>query len=465
MALLKATTESGVVVGQPSEYQASTIFKGIPYAKPPVGDLRWRAPEKPESWDGDLLAYEYGPIPMQMRSEGFYKKEFYPIDYPMSEDCLYLNVITPAEEPGEKLPVVLWIYGGSFVGGYANKLETDGLAFAKKGIVFVSFNYRIGPLGFLACKALDEEAPTGKSGNYGLKDQIAALDWVHDNIAAFGGDPDHITIMGQSAGAMSVFDLMCSPLARGKFVGAIMDSAGGPVPCMTQEDFATKYCNEFVDSLGVDLDGMRSMDIDELWEKWGSFMAANPPAPLPTQPVHGDDVLPEDLVETWRKAAFADVPVLMGTNANEDQSFVDSPDVHGMRDGFYSGTLALCEKMANACESDAFMYHFAATPPGEPNAGAWHSAEQMYVFQTMLRSYRPYSGVDLDLSNAMNSYWANFIKTGNPNGSAIDGAPLPEWAPFKEKGECIYFDRGIDPHMIPAPEFDGVPRKHIEALG
>ena len=465
MALLKATTESGVVVGQPSEYQASTIFKGIPYAKPPVGDLRWRAPEKPESWDGDLLAYEYGPIPMQMRSEGFYKKEFYPIDYPMSEDCLYLNVITPAEEPGERLPVVLWIYGGSFVGGYANKLETDGLAFAKKGIVFVSFNYRIGPLGFLTCKALDEEAPTGKSGNYGLKDQIAALDWVHDNIGAFGGDPDHITIMGQSAGAMSVFDLMCSPLARGKFVGAIMDSAGGPVPCMTQEDFATKYCSEFVDSLGVDLDGMRSMDIDELWGKWGSFMAANPPAPLPTQPVHGDDVLPEDLVETWRKAAFADVPVLMGTNANEDQSFVDSPDVHGMRDGFYSGTLALCEKMANACESDAFMYHFAATPPGEPNAGAWHSAEQMYVFQTMLRSYRPYSGVDLDLSNAMNSYWANFIKTGNPNGSAIDGTLLPVWSPFREKGECVFFDRGVEPHMIPAPEFDGVPRKHIEALG
>lgn len=111
------------------------------------------------------------------------------------------------------------------------------------------------------------------------------------------------------------------------------------------------------------------------------------------------------------------------------------------------------------------MYHFAATPPGEPNAGAWHSAEQMYVFQTLLRSYRPYSGIDLDLSNAMNSYWANFIKTGNPNGAAIDGEPLPVWSPFGEKGECIYFDRGAAPRMIPAPEFDGVPRKHIQELG
>ena len=464
MALLKAITESGVVVGQPSEYQASTIFKGIPYAKPPIGDLRWRAPEKPESWEGELLAYEYSPIPMQMRSTGFYKKEFYPVDLPMSEDCLYLNVITPAEKPDEKLPVVVWIYGGSFVGGYANKLETDGLAFAKKGIVYVSFNYRIGPLGFLTCDELDKEAPSGKSGNYGLKDQIAALDWVHNNIAAFGGDPDHVTIMGQSAGAMSVYDLMCSPLARGKFVGAIMDSAGGPIPCMTQEEFATDYCNRFVDSLGVGIEGMRSMKADELWGKWAEFLGSNAPAPLPTQPVHGDDVLPEDVAETWRKAEFADVPVLIGTNLNEDQSFVADPNAHGMRDGFYSGALALCEKMAASGRSDAFMYQFGATPPGDPNAGAWHSAELMYVFQTFLRSYRPYSGADFDLSNAMNSYWANFIKTGNPNGEGVDGEVLPKWDSFKENGECILFDTAFPPKMIAAPEFDGVPRKIIDAL-
>ncbi len=465
MALLKAVTETGVVVGQSSEYQASTIFKGIPYAKPPVGDLRWRAPEKAEPWEGEYLAYEYSPIPMQNRTAGFYKKEFYPVDYPMSEDCLYMNVITPAEEPDEKLPVVLWIYGGSFVGGYANKLETDGLAFAKKGIVYVSFNYRIGPFGFLTCDSLDAEAASGKSGNYGLKDQLLALDWVHNNIAAFGGDPDHITIMGQSAGAMSVFDLMCSPLAKGKFVGAIMDSAGGPIPCMTQEEFATDYCNKFVNSLGMSIEEMRQASTEELWEKWQAFLGANPPAPLPTQPVHGDDVLPEDLVETWRKAGFADVPVLIGTNANEDQSFTSDPNVHGMRDGFYSGTLALCEKMADACESDAYMFHFAAAAPGEPNCGAWHSGEQMYVFQTFLRSYRPFAGVDMDLSNAMNSYWANFIKTGNPNGEAIDGTKLPEWDSFKKEGKCILLDRGVEPHMIPVPEFDGVPRKIIDALG
>lgn len=421
--------------------------------------------ESPKAGKGSGLPYEYSPIPMQMRSTGFYKREFYPIDLPMSEDCLYLNVVTPANTPDEKLPVVVWIYGGSFVGGYANKLETDGQAFAKKGIVYVSFNYRIGPMGFLTCDELDKEAPSGKSGNYGLKDQIAALDWVQDNIAAFGGDSSRVTIMGQSAGAMSVYDLMCSPLARGKFAGAIMLSAGGPIPCMTQEEFATDYCNKFVDSVGTGIAGMREMGIEELWGKWADFMASNAPAPLPTQPVHGDDVLPEDVVEVWRKAEFADVPVLIGTTANEDQSFVSNPDVHGMRDGFYSGTLALCEKMAAQGKSDAFMYQFAATPPGEPNAGAWHTSDLMYVFQTLQRSYRPFSGVDYDLSNTMNSYWANFIKTGNPNGAAIDGSALPEWAPFAEDGKCLLLDTACAPQMIDAPEFDGVPRKHIDALG
>ena len=465
MALLKAVTEQGVVVGQPSEYQASTIFKGIPYAKPPVGELRWRAPQKPEPWEEEYLAYEYGPIPMQNRSTGFYKQEFYPVDFPMSEDCLYLNVITPAEKPGEKLPVVVWIYGGSFTGGYAHKLETDGLAFAKRGIVYVSFNYRVGPFGFLTCDSLDKESEMGKSGNYGLKDQIAALDWVQENIAAFGGDPERVTIMGQSAGSMSVYDLMCSPLAKGKFAGAIMDTSGGPIPCMTQEEFATNYCNDFVSSLGIGLEQMRSLPTEELWGKWVAYMAEFPPAPLAAQPVHGDDVLPEDVVEVWRKGEFADVPVLIGTNANEDQAFTEKPDVHGMRDGFYSGTLALCEKMAEKGSSDAYMYHFAVTPPGEPNRGAFHGAEHMYVFQTFMRSHRPYVGIDFDLSNTMHSYWANFIKTGNPNGENVVGGQLPQWDAFVDGRQCLLFERTAAPKMIEPPTFDGVPRKLIDALG
>lgn len=197
MALLEAHTTYGRVKGCPTTYQTSTIFKGIPYAKPPVGNLRWKAPEKPEPWEGEFEAYTYGPIPMQARptEDSFYRKEFYPIEWPSSEDCLYVNVITPAESPYEKLPVALWIYGGGFMQGYSQKLETDGEAFAQRGVVYVSFNYRVGPFGYLSCSALDSETTEGLSGNYGLLDQVAAIDWVRENIAAFGGDPNRITIL------------------------------------------------------------------------------------------------------------------------------------------------------------------------------------------------------------------------------------------------------------------------------
>lgn len=449
MALLEATTAYGAVAGQPTGYQASTIFKGTPYAKPPVGDRRWRAPEPPEPWEGVRECYAYSPIPMQKRpDEGtFYRREFYPIPWPMSEDCLYANVVTPAESPDERLPVALWIYGGAFVQGYAQKLETDGEAFAQRGVIYVSFNYRVGPFGFLSAPETSDDA-VGITPNCGLLDQIAALDWVRENIAAFGGDPDRITIMGQSAGAMSVYDLLCSPLTKGKIAGAVMESGGGPMPHMNVDETSRVRTASFLDACGG-LEAARALPAEDLFAKWLDHLAANPPAGTALSPVTGDDVLPCTIENAFRAGAFADVPCIIGTVADEDKS--NGTPANMLRDGFYSGTLAFCEKQAEEGRIPAFMYHITNCPPGDEEFGAFHSSEHMYIFQTFLRSWRPYTGADFDLSRAMCTYWTNFVKTGDPNGD-----DLPTWRAYgTERAECMRFDRTQPCEMIEPPAFDG----------
>lgn len=201
MALLNVELSQGKAEGQYAGNNRISVFKGIPYAKPPVGELRWRPPQPHSGWNGTLRALEYAKIPVQPeRPKGsMYQKLFFPVSPPQSEDCLYLNVWTPAEGMDEKLPVAVWIYGGAYITGYANKIEFDGEAFAKRGCVFVSFNYRLGLFGFLAHPELSSETRKQVSGNYGLLDQIAALRWVQENIHEFGGDPDNVTILGQSA--------------------------------------------------------------------------------------------------------------------------------------------------------------------------------------------------------------------------------------------------------------------------
>lgn len=467
MALLEAHTNYGWVKGCPTTYQESTIFKGIPFAKPPVGDLRWRAPQKPEAWEGEYEAYTYGPIPMQARptDASFYRKEFYPIEWPSSEDCLYLNVITPAETPDEKLPVALWIYGGAFVQGYSQKLETDGEAFAKRGIVYVSCNYRVGPFGYLSCPALDAETEEGLSGNYGLLDQVAALDWVRENIAAFGGDPDRITIFGQSAGAMSVYDLLCSPLTDGKIAGAIMESGGGPLPKEMADPDDARACSEkFLSYLGcASAYEARKIPGDVLQTKWQEFLAQNPPKGVALCPVYQTASLPHAAFDAFRNAEYPNIPCMIGTVANEDAATGIVPVPEGatnMRDGFMSGALAFCEKQAEEGRIPAYQYHITNVPPG-PDYGAFHSSEHMYIFQTFLRSFRPYTGKDFDLSRIMCSMWTNFIKTGNPNGE-----DLPEWTPFtKDSEQVMRFDReGCG--MMDFPEYNGKARELAsEALG
>ena len=222
------TVEGGKVQGVPTETPGVTVYKGIPYAAPPVGELRWKEPQPVVPWEGVLVADSFGhPAVQNPHTPGGYTPEFFfDGDPEFSEDCLYLNIWTPAAgKPGKKLPVTLWIHGGGYVAGWGSEPEMDGEEWARHGGVLVTFNYRLGIFGFLTHPALSAESPHGVSGNYGMLDQIAALKWVKANIAQFGGDPDQVTIMGQSAGAMSVQTLVTSPLSKDLVSGAIIQSA------------------------------------------------------------------------------------------------------------------------------------------------------------------------------------------------------------------------------------------------
>ena len=225
------TVKEGALEGAFSDDKQSVIFKGVPYAAPPVGELRWKRPQPHAKWEGVRPALEFSAKAPQadLSKMGLYGKEFYSDEnLKQSEDCLYLNIWTPASaQPGDKLPVFFWIHGGAFTHGSGAEKEFDGEQFARNGVVFVSINYRVGALGFFAHPELDAENPEGISGNYGIYDQVAAIDWVYENIAAFGGDPDCITAAGQSAGCMSVQTLISSDLTRGKIKRAVLQSAGG----------------------------------------------------------------------------------------------------------------------------------------------------------------------------------------------------------------------------------------------
>ena len=217
--------DTGLVRGLPGGNYICTVFKGIPYAKPPVGELRFRRPQPAEPWEGVRECYKFGPAAYQLdRSYEVGGKNLYPTPYEISEDCLYLNVWTPAEKTTDKLPVFFWTHGGGNFGGFGHELENDGEGFAKRGVILVTYNYRLSAFGFLAHPELSKENEDGTSGKWALYDAVAALDWVRQNIEAFGGDPDNITIGGQSAGCMMTMSLAVSPLSRGKYAKVIFNS-------------------------------------------------------------------------------------------------------------------------------------------------------------------------------------------------------------------------------------------------
>ena len=482
MALDQVRTESGIVEGYPAGNQFITVFKGIPFAKPPVGDLRWKAPQPCDPWDGVYKAYKFGNIAMQPRfvSEGggtsLAAQEFYVRDYPMSEDCLYLNIWTPAKTGNEKLPVAIYIHGGGYETGYSYLNAYDGEGFAKRDIILVTVAYRVNLFGFLSHPDLAAEDPHDSSGNYGLMDLAAAIEWVRRNIAGFGGDPENISLFGQSAGGGCVQNMCASPLMKGKIRHAIFQSSGG----ISKNNFGDcrsraedeEIGKRFFEFLGVmTVAEARAIDAETLENKYKEFKNSEFYGMLFVPNVDGY-VLPEDPADYFLSGKHDDIEYMVGCTKDEMRKFgapAPSPEalqqdaarygefaeaylaaIHAddpaavqpcyedpIGNSFLAAALAFCENQNDLARKPAYMYYFTYVPPGAEEMGAHHSVEHHYVFQTLVRSKRKYTGFDYDLSNEMADYWANFIKTGNPNPEGKDG-----WKPYTaEAPEALIIDK------------------------
>ncbi|MDE3213022.1 MAG: carboxylesterase family protein [Bacteroidota bacterium] len=440
------------------------IFKGIPFAAPPVGALRWKAPQPVIPWQGIRKCTAFGPSPMQPAPAPFYmwSSEFLIPKAPISEDCLYLNVWTGAHASKDKRPVLVWIYGGGFSSGGSGVPIYDGAAYAKRGVVFVSINYRVGIFGFLALPELDRESPDHVSGNYGLLDQIAALRWVKKNITAFGGDPDNVTIAGQSAGSMSVNCLVASPLARGLFNKAIAESGanftggGFGIPSLQDKEKAQENIESHLKASS--LADLREISADSLLKVGGGW-----------GPNIDGYVLPEPIARIFEQGRENKVPLLTGWNQGEgllfgpvatEQAFRKMATAYGADStAFLKFYPAGSDSQAAASQLDlqrdkifgvqnytwanlessqgipVYVYRFTHKVPGTgvyAKFGAFHTGEVPYAYGNLKFSDRPFKPVDYALEKTMSSYWINFIKSGDPNEKG-----LPDWPLYKSGTQKI----------------------------
>jgi para-nitrobenzyl esterase len=433
MSLNRAQTQSGLVAGQAIPGKDLTVFRGIPFAAPPVGALRWQAPQPAPAWAGVLQADQFRPAAWQTYAAkgSFYDKEWNNGPFERSEDCLYLNVWTPAHSAGEKLPVAVWIYGGGFMTGYAHENEFDGEAISSRGVVYVSINYRLNALGYLAHPDLERE--TGHSGNYGLLDQIAALRWVHDNIDAFGGDPGNVLVFGQSAGAGSTQCLACSPLTRGLMHKAVIHSGSGYSKLVNPRTMPEIYAfsQQFIEFCGYRSPlEMRDVPAEKLIGQFGRFfgkyMFENPPEDpavpmLPFAPCIDGYALLDDFIGTVDRGIHNDVRFILGS-ARED--IPGSVPVMQTSVNMHEGMLRWALKDEAQRRQPDYVYFFTRALPGD-DSGSFHSCDLWYIHGTLPRCWRPFEETDYQLSSTMITYWTNFMKTGDPN-----TANLPAWRPY-----------------------------------
>jgi para-nitrobenzyl esterase len=458
--------EGGKIEG--AQMGATRVFKGIPYAAPPVGPLRWRPPQPPRAWRDVRMATSFSPACSQL--------EGYPPDAPRektSEDCLTLNVWAPATKSAAKLPVMVWIHGGGLISGSGSVPQYAGARLAARGVIVVTFNYRLGALGFLAHPELNRESPHGGSGNYGLLDQIAALKWVNRNIAAFGGDPNRVTIFGQSSGSFAASMLVASPLAKGLFHRAIGQSGAvfEPVeldPLFTPEG-AAEAGSHFASKAGArTLADLRNLPVASLLKQ-----RFNPQFNI------DGHVVPASPHDAYAAGKQNDVDLLVGTNATEGTFFFDPASVTvGNFDAVLGRTypsLLLTAVGASPGKSDTdarqaaiaidtdmrfrwgmwawarhalksgqrrvFFYRFAAQPDylaGHPffGLGPTHGAELPYVFGNLDKRAANWTSQDHELASKIQQYWVNFARTGDPN-----GAGLPRW-PMFDRDQQLVMDLG-----------------------
>ena len=400
-----------------------TLYKGIPFAKAPVGDLRWKAPVKNEPWDGVYEADSFRNKGVQ--TEGSvppWDKDFYDdpsYNPPCSEDCLFLHIWVPKD--AVKAPVAFWIHGGGFGHGWGTEKEFDGAGYCQRGVILVSIEYRMGALGFMAHPELVKEA--GRSGNYGILDQIAALNWVYENIEAFGGDPENITVFGQSAGAMSVQTLVSSPLAKGKIAKAILQS-GGTYGVGLHSSLTTKDQEEYglmlQEILGKeDIAGMRAASAEEVLQaesKLQEQMVKMGKRLFVMAPAADGYVLPDSYNELMDAGKILDIPYMLGCTKDDIGAAPDKEQAL-----LYKGSVSFSLKLEEIGYDPAYIYFFTRDLPGD-DQGAWHSSELWYTMDTLDRCWRPWEAGDYELRDRIMDYWTNFMKTGDPN-----GAGLPEW--------------------------------------
>ena len=441
-------------------------FKGVPYAAAPVGDLRWRPPQPLEPWSGVRRSDVFGPNSIQ----GIVFSDIDPFAAGISEDCLYLNVWTPALGASERLPVMVWIHGGGFAVGSGAEPRYDGANLAAKGIVVVTLNHRLNALGFLAHPELTAESPDAASGNYGMQDLVAALQWVSRNIAAFGGDPSQVTIAGESAGSMAVSALMASPLARGLFARTIGES-GAMFPSPSRS-YATLAESEqgglaFARKLGApSLAALRALPVEKI-------LAAAPG--IGFWPIVDGHFLPRPPAEIFAAGAQNDVPLLAGWNKDEGFNFnllkgdkTDTPYAAQVRALFgdrtdaalalypagavekasaralggdlmiIHGTWAWIEAQRKTGRSEIYRFRFdraPLTPDGwfgpasSGDAGAFHAGELLYVFDNLHAFPWLIAPEDREIARVTSTYWVNFVRTGDPN-----GAGLPLWPSYRSEG-------------------------------
>jgi len=457
------------------------VFRGIPFAAPPTGDNRWRPPVPHTARTGVQDATKFGPACPQLQGN----PEFYrylagrvgappdvipPMDN-ISEDCLFLNVWTVNPDPEARRPVMVWIYGGGNSNGYAQEPEYMGDGLARRGVVYVSLNYRVGALGFLAHKGLSAESTQGVSGNYAILDQIAALQWVRDNISAFGGDPDNVTIFGESAGAANATTLVVSPPAQGLFHRAISQSGGYPVDIFYTLEEAEILGGEIARHLGLENSANPAQSIEAMRAlSWEDIVQGAVDADAGSVSLVNIDgwLLPDSLAAMYKKGVKSDVELIIGVNKNENYPWVKEDateaDLAELLDGYESpykeeievllaanpevpirlqmdragsGGDFLCPSLFIAREmarsgNPVYFYQFTRVRPGGEKLLAYHGAEISYALDSAYE-WLPADDTDLALTETMGQYWVNFAAKGSPN-----GGDLVEWPAFTVKaGEYL----------------------------
>ena len=470
----QVSVEGGLLSGVPGSNPEVTVFRGIPYAAPPVGDLRWQSPQPPAKWTGVRKADKFSAACIQLPQikGAFYQVEFYPVDEPTSEDCLYLNVYTAAKSPSEKRPVLVWIHGGALREGSGSLPSFDGEPLATKGVVVVTINYRMNVFGFFAHPELTRASGRNASGNYGFQDQLAALQWVQRNIAAFGGDPKNVIVDGQSAGSRSINCLMASPLSRGLFQRVIGQS-GAEVQTMRTLADAEADGVKYAQKLGAkSIADLRAIPPDRLLKEGGASGPIVDGYVLPVSPYVAfsqgkqNDVpailgstldeqggmqqplTPEQFRQQAREryGALADVFLKLYPASNEAETLRSVHDVS--RDSWASNMRRWARLQLATGKSKVYMYCFTRSDPGRDSGryGAFHSGELVYHFNNLKSVDRPWEPLDRKLADIMSSYWVNFAGKGDPNGPG-----LPLWTVYDPKAD-VTLELGIEVKPRPRPD-------------